>query len=260
MDPVDGVVGVRNGFFGTKEWADYNINCINGCYNDCKYCYATMMAKRFGRATKDTWKDMKIRDDVVNRKFRKYPGRVMFPSSHDLFDIPVFEDACITVLEKLLESGNQVLVTTKPRYNIIKKIDELFNMYKDSLQFRFTITSMNNKQLKFWEPNAPLFEERMDSLQFAFNNGYKTSVSIEPFLDKDPVPLVNIVSPYVTESIWIGLMNYIPRSNIPQEEIRQYSDIRENYIKENINLIYANLKELKMIRWKDSFRKKFQGR
>ncbi len=30
---------------GTKEWADYNVNCINGCYNNCKYCYAKMIAK-----------------------------------------------------------------------------------------------------------------------------------------------------------------------------------------------------------------------
>jgi DNA repair photolyase len=34
---------------GTKEWADHNVNCIRGCSNDCRYCYAKIMAKRFGR-------------------------------------------------------------------------------------------------------------------------------------------------------------------------------------------------------------------
>jgi len=52
---------------GTKEWADYNINCIKGCVNNCRYCYAKMMAKRFGRATEATWKDMEIRADVLNK-------------------------------------------------------------------------------------------------------------------------------------------------------------------------------------------------
>ena len=29
---------------GTKEWADRNENCLDGCSHDCKYCYAKAMA------------------------------------------------------------------------------------------------------------------------------------------------------------------------------------------------------------------------
>jgi len=25
---------------GTKEWADHNVNLIDGCSHDCRYCYA----------------------------------------------------------------------------------------------------------------------------------------------------------------------------------------------------------------------------
>ena len=153
---------------GTKEWADHNVNCIKGCYNDCRYCYAMIMAKRFGRATNKTWKKMVIREDVVNTKFRKFSGRVMFPSSHDIFDLPDYEEACFLVLGNLLKSENEVLITTKPRYVIIKKIDNEFSHYKKQIQFRFTLTSSDNQLLKFWEPNAPLFEERLKSLQYAF--------------------------------------------------------------------------------------------
>ena len=114
---------------GTKEWADYNVNCIKGCYNNCRYCYAMCMAKRFGRANSKNWKNMVIREDVVKQNFRKYSGRVMFPSSHDLFDIPEYEDACFIVLEKILASGNDVLITTKPRFSVIKKIGkEIFQV------------------------------------------------------------------------------------------------------------------------------------
>ncbi len=56
---------------GTKEWADYNINCVKGCANDCRYCYAKLMAKRFNRATEETWKDMTIREDVLTKKFAR---------------------------------------------------------------------------------------------------------------------------------------------------------------------------------------------
>jgi DNA repair photolyase len=243
---------------GTKEWADYNVNCIKGCYNNCRYCYAMCMAKRFGRATLKTWQNMVIRDDVVTQNFRKFSGRVMFPSSHDLFDLPEYEDACFIVLNKLLESGNDVLITTKPRLAIIKKIEKKFSRYQDQIQFRFTITSINDDLLKFWEPNAPRFEERLKSLQYAYQKGYKTSVSIEPFLDYNPGPLISVISPYVTESIWVGIMNYIPRENIRKGEIPYYNSIRENYLIEHLKEIHEFLNVSPKIRWKDSIKRKLQ--
>lgn len=239
---------------GTKEWADYNVNCAIGCVNNCRYCYAKLMAKRFGRATEKTWKIMKIRQNAVTKSYQKFPGRVMFPSSHDIIDLPEIENACFKVLSKLLESGNHVLVTTKPRITIIQKITEIFSQYKDKLQFRFTITSRNDNLLQFWEPNAPLFQERMACLEFAYSQGFKTSVSIEPFLDHDPQVLVKMVAPYSTESIWIGKMNYIPRNNLPESQIPFYNEVRKNYEPHHLLRIYEELKTFPKIRFKDSIR------
>jgi DNA repair photolyase len=239
---------------GTREWADYNVNCIDGCFNDCRYCYAKLMANRFGRTKNKSWKVMRVRKDAVVKNYGLLPGRVMFPSSHDIFDFPLIEKACFIVLEKLLKSGNHVLLTTKPRFSIIQKIDKLFNKYKERLQFRFTITSYNDELLKFWEPNAPLFEERMESLKYAFYRKYKTSVSIEPFLDYNPQVLVKVVEHYSTESIWIGKMNYIPRHNIHDDEVLFYNEIRKNYETNHLKDIYNDLKDFPKIRFKDSIR------
>jgi len=240
---------------GTKEWADHNVNCIKGCYNNCRYCYARMMAKRFGRSTDKTWKNMKIMREVVRKEYRKLAGRVMFPSSHDIFDFPRIKEACFTVLTKLLESGNNVLVTTKPRFSIIQEIDDLLSTYKEQLQFRFTITSNNERLLAFWEPNAPPFQERIKALKYAFNKKYKTSVSIEPFLDYNPKLLIETVSPYSTESIWIGKMNYIPRAyGISEYESSFYDDIRKNYEISHLKEIYEDFKDFPKVRFKDSVR------
>ena len=57
---------------GTREWADHNVNCVIGCSNNCRYCYAKMMAKRFGRKTEDSWKEMVIRRDAVERSYKKH--------------------------------------------------------------------------------------------------------------------------------------------------------------------------------------------
>jgi DNA repair photolyase len=61
--------------------------------------------------------------------------------------------------------------------------------------------------LKFWEPNAPSFEDRLASLQYAFKQGYRTSISCEPALDGNTFELVQRLSPFVFDSIWIGLAN-----------------------------------------------------
>lgn len=239
---------------GTKEWADKNINCVKGCANNCRYCYAKMMAKRFGRCTEDTWKNMEIRAQVVEKTFHKYDGRVMFPSSHDIVDIPEIKDACFTVLEKLLSVENEVLVTTKPSLSVTKDIIENFQKYQPQLQFRFTITSKNNELLSFWEPNAPSYEERVESLILAYKEGFKTSVSIEPFLDNEPQLLIHEVAPYVTESIWIGPMNYIKRNNIPEEDQPMYDAIRNSIKVSHLKEIYEDLKDFPNIRFKDSMK------
>jgi len=245
---------------GTKEWADYNVNCFKGCYNNCRYCYAKMMAKRFGRCTENTWKKMQVRKDILNKNFRKYNGRVMFPSSHDIIDEPKVKQVCFDVIQKLLEADNEVLITTKPSYNVTKGIISRFEPFRDQIQFRFTITSKDDRLLSFWEPNAPLFKERLKSLKYAFENDFKTSVSIEPFLDYEPQDLVEKISPFITESIWVGPMNYIARNNIKKRDIPQYEETRKNYEVPNLAKIYDDLRNIPSIRFKDSMALRLRAR
>ncbi len=237
---------------GTKEWADYNVNCIKGCSNNCRYCYARMMARRFGRYTEESWVEMVINNNAVEKKYSKYNGRVMFPSTHDIVDEPEVQEACFIVIGKLLEVDNEVLITTKPLLSVTEKIIEKFSPYREQLQFRFTITSIDDILLSFWEPNAPNFKERFESLKYAYNMDFKTSVSIEPFLDYTPQNLINMLSSYVTESIWLGPMNYIPLNNIPEMDKHYYQNIRNNYLLEHLREIHEELKNNPIIRFKDS--------
>ena len=117
---------------------------------------------------------------------------------------PIHLPQAIQVLEHILISGNEVLVASKPNFDCIKKICETFTGYKDKILFRFTIGSTDSLILKFWEPKAPSFEERFECLKLAYNMGYQTSVSAEPLLDKNVDLLIETLSPYITETIWIG--------------------------------------------------------
>jgi len=213
------------------------------------------MAIRFGRRTEENWQDMNLKANAINKSYKKRKGRVMFPTSHDITPDLEVKKACFKVLRKLLESENSVLITSKPSYEVIKEICQKFKGYKHLIQFRFTITSNNNELLKFWEPGAPDYDERLRALIYAFEKGFKTSVSIEPFLDFDPIPLIDSLTPWITESIWIGKMNYIRRNNLSDSEKSFYSSIRKNYEIKNIIKIARKLENKKLIRFKDSIRK-----
>lgn len=243
---------------GTKEWADYNVNCINGCFYNCKYCYAKFMAIRFGRKNHKNWSIMEINDKVVSKNYRLRKGRFMFPTTHDIFPFEPFLSACLKTLENILMEGNEILITSKPSILVIKKICREFSKFKHQIQFRFTIGSINNNLLRFWEPKAPSYSERKKSLILAYENGFKTSISSEPLLDFDPRPLINDLYQYVTESFWLGIMNYIPVKNVHIEEQMFYNNARKLKRKENLMNILRWTKNYNKIRYKDSIKKRLK--
>ncbi len=214
------------------------------------------MARRFNRIIDNNWAIMLVNDSCVNKIYAKKSGRIMFPSTHDIFDFDPYKDACFKVLEGLLTANNDVLITTKPRMKVIQEIIDRFNCFKNQIQFRFTITSKDDKLLQFWEPNAPNFSERLNALKLAFGNGYKTSVSIEPFLDYDPLPLINEIQCFVTESIWLGKMNYIAKEGLSEKEQTFYKAIRRNYELVHLKTLVKEVSENPKIRLKDSIKNK----
>lgn len=246
---------------GTKEWASKNVNFINGCKNDCLYCYAKSMAIRFKRKTPDLWHIEEVHLEKVPKKFGKVNGTIMFPSSHDI--TPKHADLAIGVLEKLLKARNDVLIVSKPHLEVIEKLCNHFPEYKEQILFRFTIGSLDNDVLKFWEPNAPSFEERLASLQYAFSQGYKTSVSCEPTLDGNTYELVQQLSPYVTNSIWIGLANRL-KGNLKlngqgnPETWEKADNLKKLQNKAWVYELADKLTDNPKIRWKDSCKKILQ--
>ena len=218
-----------------------------------------MIAKRFRRCTEDTWKDMEINQKAVDKQYRKYDGRVMFPSSHDIVDDPDVLKSCMMVLDKLLQAGNEVLITTKPDIEVVSTILNRFVDNKHQIQFRFTITSNNDDMLSFWEPGAPPYLNRKEALILAFKEGYETSLSIEPFLDNTPYDLITELDEYVTDTIWVGPMNYIAKNKIASEDQPYYNQLRKNVDPTNLKEIHNRLKNNPKIKFKDSLLNKIES-
>lgn len=245
---------------GTKEWAGSNINIARGCPNGCKYCYAKSKIKRFNKdITAEDLRIEVINKQKINKGYRKRKDRIMMPSSHDITRTNL--DSILVVSEKILKAKNQLLMVSKPNFFCIKEICDKLFLYKDQILFRFTIGSTNNEVLNFWETRAPLFEERMASLRYAYENGYKTSISIEPFLDENVEDIVNQTRPYVTTSIWIGEAKDLKMhlSNNKYKDpitIAAADNLLDLYGSGYVEKLYELYKDDDLIIWKDSIRKR----
>ncbi len=251
---------------GFQEWTESknNVNICTGCSNDCKYCYAKSMAFKFKQVQEGQWANETIREKDVNKSYKLYDGRVGFPTSHDI--TPTNLDDYTYVLRKLLVAGNEVLIVSKPKLECIKRICDENVDYKDKILFRFSIGSSNNNILRFWDTNAPLYDERKESLKYAFNNGFQTSVSMEPLLDSaNVVAAASDLVPYVTDFIWIGKMNHINPLKKKAEEnndtplLEQIEIIEAGQTDEKIKSIFNEFQKIpdlfKKLKWKDHFKK-----
>lgn len=252
----EGRAGQGKPIRGTREWAVANIDCCTGCSHDCRYCYARYdQVEKKRRLTAEEWRICRVHEEEVLKAQPLYPGQVMFPTTHDI--LPENLRACITVISNLLAADNRVLVVSKPHLHCVQELCREFSDSRDRLLFRFTITARKAELLAFWEPGAPDYPERRASLCHAFQNGFQTSVSVEPMLDTgDVADMVSELLPCVTHSLWLGKMNRIAeRVNIDSEQVqREVERIRAGQEDKVIWEMYRRLRHEPLVRWKESIK------
>ena len=241
---------------GTREWAAKTVNVVKGCSHGCRYCYARANALRFGQiASTEEWTTETVNDTAVAKNRGRSRGSIMFPSSHDI--TPGTLDASLTVLQKLAAMDNTIVVVSKPHRDCIRQIREALDPWRFRILLRFTIGADDDTVLKFWEPGAPDYRERRTALRESFVEGWATSISIEPMLDPRHIQrLVDALAPYVTETIWFGMMNQ-PRSRfqgVTDADREQLARLEQAQRPEAILAIYDTLQHHPKVRWKDSIR------
>ena len=240
---------------GTREWAEVTKNIQIGCEHGCLYCYARASAVRFKKLP-SALLETPLAKFVPSA--RLYSGRIMFPSAHDI--TPANVERCEEFLKQLLEIGNEVVIVTKPTLSCVNRLLNSLVEWKRQVLWRMTIGSSCTDALLMWEPNAPAFTERLAALRLAHDLGWATSVSMEPMLDTTPWRVIDLVRPYVTESIWLGLMRHHRQRlalNVPHNVAARIAgdDLADAWSDEVVILIYRMYQNDPLIRWKDSIRK-----
>jgi len=246
---------------GTREWSKSSVNLQLGCENGCRYCYARYNAVKFRKwCTDQEWLDPVIVVSKVTRSYLKRDGVVMFPTTHDITPRNISESIC--VLRKLLKAGNKVLLVSKPHIGCISAICNELLEYRKRLMLRFTIGSLDDYVLRFWEPDAPAFGDRKSCLMYACSLKYQTSVSCEPYLDGDVdkiVALYELLKPYVTDSFWIGKLRHFDKRIVldgatPGDIERFVEPLKAAQDDEFVLGLCMRLDRERLIVWKDSIR------
>jgi hypothetical protein len=250
---------------GVYEWATASVNIQTGCEHDCRYCYARWDAvTRRKQCTREQWREPRIHADRIEAKYHRLKGRVMFPSTSDITPRNINE--CLVVIEKLLTAGNELLIVSKPHLECVQLLCEVLHPWQRHVMFRFTLGSTRDKVLSFWEPGAPSFESRIKSLSCAYMDGYRTSISCEPFLDVHPAHIQYLFEecyPYLSDDpvggFWIGKLRRwslrVDLSGATPEEIQLYVEpLRAAQGDGFIKGLVRRLDGRRFIKWKDSIR------
>ena len=182
----------------------------------------------------------------------------MFPTAHDITEKNI--DACLVVLKKMLTAGNDLLIVSKPCLPCVERLCTELEPFRGQVVFRFSIGSASSAVLKFWEPGAPTFKQRLACLKAAYLRDFQTSVSCEPMLDDRIDWVVSAVHEYVTDSIWLGKINRL-RSILPQncpndrEAVRKGEKLMAAHNDDAIRALYVRYCDDPKIKWKDSIKK-----
>jgi DNA repair photolyase len=164
---------------------DYCINPYVGCLHKCVYCYACFM-KRFANHPEDwgEFLDVKINaadtldDELVKRNKRK--GSILLGSVTDVYQ-PAEKKFQITrkILEVLAKYNFPVSILTKSEL-VTRDVDLLKNI--SDCEVGLTITSLDEKISKIFEPGASVPIKRLNTLVILKSSGLKTYAFVGPIL------------------------------------------------------------------------------
>lgn len=244
---------------GTREWSEHSVNIGQGCSHGCLYCYARYNAvARFKTVPADQWRSERL----VRQVDEDYPlrdGVIMFPTTHDI--TPFYLADAASAILRMVRAGNRVLIVTKPHRDCVRVLLDALEGHRSQVLFRFTITTLNPATSAYWEPGAPLPEERLECLIMAHSRGFQTSVSAEPLLGGSAtgIELFRAVSPYVTDRVWFGKMNdpwrRILELDVLHDCRRRAGAIEKAQRDFNIIDLYNAVKDDPRAAWKESMQK-----
>ncbi|MFN3467908.1 MAG: radical SAM protein [Candidatus Brocadiales bacterium] len=215
------------------DFANFCINHVEGCSHGCRYpCYAMMMKKRCGVISSyEDWCRPKIVEnafELLERELPRYRSKIKsvhlcFSTDPFMFGYDEIEQLSLRLVRRLNGDNIPCTVLTKGVYP--KEIVSDERMRRN--EFGITLISLDEDFRREYEPNTARFEERIKSLRYLHEKGFKTWVSMEPYptpniIKQDLIKILEAVS-FVDEIIF-GRLNYNPRTRAFSHSKAFYND------------------------------------
>ncbi len=205
------------------EYADFCLNHVEGCSHGCKYpCYAYMMKKRCGIINSyEEWCRPKIVSnalELLDKEIPKYKKKIKYV--HLCFSTDPFmqnqeevHELSLKIIDKLNRNNIRCTVLTK---GIFPKSLASKNGFSNNNEYGITLVSLNENFREEFEPNSAPFKDRIKTLKYLHDKGFKTWISMEPYptpnlIKQDLRKILEAVS-FVDEIIF-GRLNYSVKSS-----------------------------------------------
>lgn len=177
---------------------DYSINPYEGCSFNCIYCY--IRGSKYGKNMQKTL-SVKINASEIlekqlkRRASKKEYGIILISSSTEAY-LPIEKELRITrrLLEIILKYRFPVHIITKSKLvlrdlDILEEIDknailpeDLKDKLKRGVIISFSISTLDEKLAKIFEPGAPKPKERLETMKRCKEKGFLVGVDFIPVL------------------------------------------------------------------------------
>jgi DNA repair photolyase len=183
------------------------LNTMDGCVHGCRFCYVPLVRHvpraKFHAGTRPRVSIEDIEAAAAVWKGEKRPVQLCFTTDPYQLDAAccALTRAAISVLHKY---GFPVSILTKGGPAARRD----FDLYRPGDSFGVSLTFIEEKDRRPWEPGAAPAAERIQNLVEAKKAGIDTYISLEPVIDPRQTLLIIDETTGFTDHYKIGPLNY----------------------------------------------------
>lgn len=214
------------------------LNLTPSCVRGCLYCkHAVLAGKNAPSST------------IVPGNLDVHGRRILFPGSHDLGDLGYTHLAALQAIDL---SDNTLEIYIKPSWNTARvlawQLKSIFSDHLERVTVVVSMTSISNDISQFWEYDSPCPGQRLEALDEFLRAQIRVRVTIEPFLDYTPLPLVEKIRAIAKQHahrvpITVGTMYRVPAKLIKQHRFgyAHLDALMDSYEPTHLREIYSEL-------------------